>query len=246
MNEIVGIVSLIAAVAVGGSIVFLLKQRNEQNIIKPLLAFSGGFLLSIAFIHFVPEIYTHNTESIGIYILLGFIIQLSIEYFTGGIEHGHVHAHKSHSSKLPWGLLIGLSVHSILEGIPLYAQLSSGEVVHSNHNHAGASFLLAVILHKIPEAIALTTLFVKNGWKKRQIFAVLTAFALMSPLGIILGYFVPFVFENYVTDIILAVVIGMFLHISTTIIFETAEGHRFNLIKLTSILAGVLLAMLMH
>ena len=37
----------------------------------------------------------------------------------------------------------------------------------------------------------------------------------------------------------LALVVGMFLHISTTIIFETNENHRFNLAKLTAILLGV-------
>jgi hypothetical protein len=33
--------------------------------------------------------------------------------------------------------------------------------------------------------------------------------------------------------------VGMFLHISTTIIFETSENHKFNLAKLTAILLGV-------
>ena len=40
-------------------------------------------------------------------------------------------------------------------------------------------------------------------------------------------------------NILLAIVVGMFLHISTTIIFETNENHRFNLAKLTAILLGV-------
>ena len=39
-----------------------------------------------------------------------------------------------------------------------------------------------------------------------------------------------------------AVVIGIFLHISTTILFEAGEGHKFNLSKLTAICIGVLIA----
>jgi formate/nitrite transporter FocA (FNT family) len=46
--------------------------------------------------------------------------------------------------------------------------------------------------------------------------------------------------ENLGIDehVILAVVVGIFLHISTTIIFETSENHKFNLLKLVSILVG--------
>ena len=51
---------------------------------------------------------------------------------------------------------------------------------------------------------------------------------------------------NFDFNIILAVVVGMFLHISTTIIFETNENHKFNVMKLTSILIGCSLAFLMH
>ena len=51
-------------------------------------------------------------------------------------------------------------------------------------------------------------------------------------------------FDNVMNvNMILAVVVGMFLHISTTIIFETTENHKFNLLKLVSILVGVTLAL---
>ena len=43
--------------------------------------------------------------------------------------------------------------------------------------------------------------------------------------------------------VVLAVVVGMFLHISTTIIFETSENHRINFLKLICILFGGVLAM---
>jgi hypothetical protein len=36
----------------------------------------------------------------------------------------------------------------------------------------------------------------------------------------------------------MAIAIGMFLHISTTIIFESSEGHKINFMKLLSIIIG--------
>jgi hypothetical protein len=39
-----------------------------------------------------------------------------------------------------------------------------------------------------------------------------------------------------------AIVIGMFLHISTIILFESSEGHHFNLNKILMIISAVILA----
>ena len=39
-----------------------------------------------------------------------------------------------------------------------------------------------------------------------------------------------------------ALVIGVFLHISTIILFESSEGHKFNLRKLLVIILGITIA----
>lgn len=75
------IFALLGSVFSGAFIVAILENANKQKLIKLLLAFSGGFLLSIAFIHFLPELYSHSKASIGLYILLGFLIQLLLEFF---------------------------------------------------------------------------------------------------------------------------------------------------------------------
>jgi hypothetical protein len=41
---------------------------------------------------------------------------------------------------------------------------------------------------------------------------------------------------------ITAVVIGILFHISSTIIFESSEGHKFNIAKISMIILGILLA----
>jgi hypothetical protein len=64
-------------------------------------------------------------------------------------------------------------------------------------------------------------------------------FALMSPLGMVLGNSIPF-FSIYNVEIT-SLIIGVFLHISTIILFESTENHKFNLQKFTAILLGILL-----
>jgi zinc transporter ZupT len=255
MNEFLGVLLLIISVLSGGLIVSILQNKNKQQVIKIFLALSGGFLISIAFIHFIPEIYFHHGDKMGYYILIGFFIQIVLEYFSGGIEHGHIHL-KGASGAIPWGLFISLSFHAIIEGIPLETQFHNDSLLlieeatshhvghdHHIHTHGKSGLLLGIILHKLPVAIALMTLMLASGFKKTKAWLILAIFSLMSPIGVALGHLGA---ANYLIDleILFAVVVGMFLHISTTIIFETSENHRFNTIKLLSLLAGVGLALL--
>ena len=242
MESIIVFTSLILSVVLGGFFVTYLQQTNKAQIIKLLLAFSGGFLLSIAFTHFIPDLYHEESASIGIYILIGFLIQLLMEFFSGGIEHGHVHVHKG--QKMPWGMFLSLSVHSILEGIPLGNQLMGFEIL-SSHGHDN-SLLLGILFHQLPVAIALMTLLVNTNLTLMKSWIVLMLFGIMTPLGVAIGMLtLPGEFGlDY--HVILAIVVGMFLHISTTIIFETSENHKFNLLKLLAIFVGCGLAFVMH
>ena len=66
------------------------------------------------------------------------------------------------------------------------------------------------------------------------------AFAVMTPLGTFFSEKVAFVNEYY--NEITAIVIGILFHISSTIIFESSEGHKFNIAKVSMILFGMFLA----
>lgn len=237
MNQLIlNGIFLILSVIAGGLLVIFLERKNQQQLIKLSLAFSGGFLLAIAFIHFLPELYHDHTTKIGFWILLGFLVQLFLEYFSGGIEHGHIHVHAH--SKIPYTLLFSLSVHSFIEGIPL---AGFGDA-HEGHHHE--SLLLGIVLHQFPVAIALMTLLRKTNLGMRICWILLAVFGLMTPMGMFLGWILETNGEFEFMDVLLAIVVGMFLHISTTIIFETSENHKFNLVKLMAILMGVSLTFL--
>lgn len=207
----------------------------RKSIIKLMLAFSGGFLLSIAFTHFIPELYASGGEMVGLFILAGFLVQLVLEFFSGGIEHGHIHVHKDQA--VPIALLISLSIHSFIEGIPL----GSEELMHHGHghDHDGQSFLMGIVFHQFPVAIALMTLLIQSGLSKTKSWMYLLLFGIMTPAGLLFGHFNIIPSETMNFSLIMAVVVGMLLHISTTIIFETSENHKFNLVKLTAIFIGV-------
>ncbi|NOY48511.1 MAG: ZIP family metal transporter, partial [Chlorobi bacterium] len=172
----------------------------------------------------LPEVYNDNSKTVGLFIMIGVLLQIVLEFFSKGAEHGHVHIHKN-ASAFPWLLFISLSIHSVLEGVPIEA------------HH---SLIYGVIIHKLPVAIILSTFFLASDLSRSKILFFLTLFALMTPLGMLLSQEVD-VFKLYYTEIS-ALVIGIFLHISTIILFESSEGHKFNLSKLLVILVAIAIA----
>lgn len=224
---------LMAGVIASGSLVFF--ARISPKTLKLVLSFSGAYLFAITILHLIPEIYESSSVSIGVYVLAGFLFQIFLEFFSEGIEHGHIHLHDhghAHAA-FPATMMIALSVHSFLEGMPLAG----------DWDHTKQSLLIGITLHNIPIAIALMSMLMQSHISNTKAFGWLIVFALMTPMGmltnILLGQAVAI--EGF-SEKIMGVVIGIFLHISTTILFESGDEHRFNLVKFGTIVAGMGLA----
>jgi len=219
-------------------------KPSDPNKLKLLIAFSGAYLLSITALHLLPEVFIGDDRGayFGSFVLVGFFMQVMLEYLSGGIEHGHAHTHRS--AGLPVGLMIGLCLHAFLEGMPL----GGGDAGHSHHGHShhGDShshglepLLLGIVLHKYPVAMVFLAMLLNSGMAKAKAFGLLAVFAAMAPLGTLLSG-VEMVGQYNRES--LAIVIGIFLHVSTTILFESSEGHRFNAYKMMAIAAGLALS----
>ncbi|MEO6903860.1 MAG: ZIP family metal transporter [Bacteroidia bacterium] len=228
---------LFLSVIISGSSVLYVHISTKR--LKLLLSFSGAFLFAISVLHLIPEIYLSGTPNIGIFILIGFFIQILLEFFSEGIEHGHIHIHSHNHAKssFPYAMMVGLSIHSFLEGMPL-ANINT---------EAHLSLFNGIIMHNIPIAIALMTMLLQSNITKTKAIGWLVIFGLITPLGAFTSYAIG---ENMIGnfsiyfDRIMAVVVGIFLHISTTILFESSENHRFNLLKFIIIILGASLAIL--
>ncbi|WP_396185004.1 ZIP family metal transporter [Flavobacterium sp.] len=211
------------SVLLGYGIALFLKPKSKVNL-KLLLAFSGSFLLSLTVIHLLPDVYESQNKNIGLFIMAGILFQIILEFFSKGAEHGHVHGHET-LTHIPWLLFISLCIHAFLEGFPV------------GHHH---NLAIGIAIHHLPIAIILTLFFVNGKLNKKAIFAFMLTFAIMTPMGTLLSDYLP-VLNDYYAEIT-AVVIGILFHISSTIIFESSEGHKFNIAKVSMILFGIVLA----
>lgn len=214
---------LILSVLVGSFLGYFFK--NNQKINQAILVLSAGFLLAICLFEIFPSIFHEHSHTTGFYVLIGVIIQIILESLTKGVEHGHMHFKQLKSIPIP--LILGLFVHAFLEGIP------------TNHAHEHHKVMLwAISIHNLPIAMMLSSQLFNSQLSNKQSWFIIILFSLMSPIGNLFGTIIP---VEYFT-ISSAIVAGIFLHISSLIIFESNENHKLNFQKLLYVIIGVTLA----
>ncbi len=230
---------LFGITVLGGSLPLWLRPLSVKSM-QLLLAFSGAFLLGMTLLHLMPESFEELGGKAGIYILGGFFLQLLIQKFTHGAEHGHSHighaaaGHEGHDHEVPaFSILAGLAVHAAIEGVPLGFQ----------YREAGTepALYMAVAAHKLPEAMIVTTM-ASLIWGRAKGWLTIVLFALITPLA---GGLATLLGRHYsaisqLVMVIIPVVAGVFLHIATTIFYESGtRNHHLTWRKGAAIALGV-------
>ncbi|OON71073.1 ZIP family metal transporter [Hymenobacter sp. CRA2] len=213
--------------------------------LRPLLAFSGAYLVTLTLTHLLPEALalTGEAHRVGYFVLAGFFGQLVLELFSQGVEHGHQHVHAEHPhAGVPFLLLGSLTVHAFLEGSIL---------VHNPHGEVPGGFyavLTGVALHHIPAAFALMAVLVTRLGSFGKALPWLVLFAAAAPLGVLASDYAGIspTEQGGWYPALLGLVSGNFLHVSTTILFEVSPEHHINKRKLLATVLGAGLALLVN
>lgn len=253
------LIVLFLAPLLAGLLIYLVPKGRNANY-RLLLVFAGSYLFAITVSHILPELYLQHEEVgyPGIFVLAGFFLQQVLEYFTSGVEHGHLHGHHGHHdhdhhdhhhdhahhshTMSAFVLLVALCIHAFLEGAML-AQPTVGSGVYNVN-----AVLLGIVLHRAPAAFALMTVLVFQLGSSRKALPYLVGFSLAAPLGLLLSNYLSSseVLTRNGLMYLYALVCGSFLQISTTIVFESSPGHRFNAIKLLVGGAGAVTAVVLE
>lgn len=222
----------------GGS--FPLWKRSWKDAwMKYLLGFSGAFLLGITLLHLVPENIEHYGRKAGVLILAGFFLQQVIQKYTHGVEHGHIHTHHDGAPIAVMPVFIGLSVHAFSEGLPLGILYKDPATL--------SSLYMAVALHKLPEAMLVGSLALYATHSKSRALLLVLLFAAITPLASLLSCYAGEHSQAIaaIIEFCIPVVAGSFIHIATTIFFESGtRAHEMNWKKWLAILLGLGMALL--
>ena len=221
-----------------------------------ILAFGGAFLIGIIFNHLIPETYAMG-DHVGWIVVLGFLLQ-------GVLNTGH----KALSTAtcippiprvlpcMPWAMFFELCLHALIESMPLHGE-DHGHA-HHDHDHHGhvhlhgiegvdMALLMGLILHKLPVALVLMGMLDALGIKRSSRWLAMVVFGLMPLAGMLLYDVLIHAGTSWSENVPVwsgGLLIGILLHISTTILFEASDDHHFNRNKLLVTIAGLVLAVL--
>lgn len=232
LSTLMDYVILLSSIVLGALCVFWFKLDQPRHV-KLLNAFTGAFLLSLTLLHLLPELYEGKSALApwltGTLILVGFYTQIGLDAISKGVEHGHAHHMEG---RFPIGILAGLCLHALIEAMAL------GNPTNYHDIQSRRLLLWSIVLHNFPVTIALLGMLLHSGLRRPVALGWLALFASMAPIGMTLSAHSNL--ANYSREL-MAVVIGIFMHISTTILFETEEGHRLHIHKLAAIVLGTAL-----
>ena len=233
------IISLVFLAGFGGGLLSFVMSHEKQNLVNYLLIATGAYLFSVLLRHIIPHAIIHYGENILVWVLAGFFLQHIIQQFSQGVEHGHAHIHEHLPLHKLFYIILGLGIHAFFEAAPLVDSYPTKNIF--------SGLLIGLILHKIPECFALACLVSHCVKTPMQRFLWVFFFATITPISISLFayYQQSNLFSENIFGIVIGLICGTLLHISTTIIFETTNNkHQIKWYKILCLIIGFVVSLL--
>ena len=233
---------LLASLA-GGWVLLVIRPTHTR--LQLATSFVAGLMLGIALLHFLPDAaeQLHSVDRTASWVTGGFLAH----------EHGHDHEHHAHTladksaQQLSWvGTALGLTLHSLFDGLALAASVVAGAQGHAKL--AGIGVAMVVILHKPFDALAISTLMTASGSSRFSRHLLNTLFSLVSPIGAILFYLGASHFADSNGALLgcaLAFCTGTFLCIASADLLPELQFHSHDRFKLSvALLLGLSVAVI--
>jgi zinc and cadmium transporter len=252
----------------GGVLPMMVRLTHTR--LQTAISFVSGLMLGMALLHLIPHavFQIRDVDRVMMWALAGFLVMFFLQRFfhfhhhdmpeddpedccRGHSEpHNHDHSHTladKSARQLSWaGTALGLSLHSLLDGLALAAA-----VLAEARNHAGLAGLgtaLVVILHKPFDSMAVATLMTAGGSSAFSRHSINSLFALATPVGAALFC----LGMNQLTDShpallgsALAFCAGNFLCIACSDLLPELQFHSHDRFKLSvALLAGLAVSLL--
>jgi zinc and cadmium transporter len=215
--------------------IYMIRRYKEwgKKSIAYFMCFASGVLISVSFLHIIPESFEMNTNA-PIFLLAGYLfLHVTDRFFSGYV----CHRYGSIKSSLGPVAALGIGFHSFLDGI-VYSVTFSVSIL------TGVLAALGLVLHEFPEGVVTFLLLLASGLdkKKSTIYAIIVA-AITTPLGTLISY--PFIgsLEESTLGVLLAFSAGALIYVGATHLLPEAEkeGKKYSLLTLA---IGIIVAVL--
>ncbi len=226
------------------------------------LSFVGGLMLGIAVLMMLPHaiVQSNSVDGSMMALLAGLLFMfLLIRLFhfhqhsgASDPEDAHTdcdhdqshHHHHEHGGvhELSWtGVAIGMSLHTIVDGIAMGTAVVADQ--HHQQSFWGIGVFLAIVLHQPLDALSITSLMKAGGWPTGARTMINLGFSLLCPLAAtvaVLGLQTVSQEQNQWIGLMLAFSAGVFLCISLGDLLPEVQFHRHDRLPLSiALLVGI-------
>lgn len=255
-------------VLVVGGLPFLRQFSRQPVILHRMTCIAAGFLISAALLVALPEgfeLFLHSGSELaflkflddlglpsallaGLAVLSGFLFLLMLEGFGYGHDlheehHDHAadhgHDHLNHPAGSAKSVVIGLSLHSIMDGIALGAAYSLGEIALS------LQFALVILMHKFPAAFSLSAYSLHERNNRNRSLIDLLLFAITTPVAMLVAASFFDSIEESVVGLMLLFSAGSFIYVATVDVLPDIHIQEKSRETLWLVLIGISLMILM-
>lgn len=170
---------LVAAGAnLAGAGLLLGRKKWSSVALDVMLAFAAGFMISVAVIDLLPEALARGGHSAAVVALGGYLAVHMTQHVIGTHFHfGEETHHVSHAVSV--AALAGLLMHTFVDGVAVASGFDISGAV-------GALVFTAVVLHKVPEGLAISSLFLAAGQGRRRALLAAAALGAATMAGLLL------------------------------------------------------------
>jgi zinc and cadmium transporter len=250
---------IVAVSLFGGSVPLIGRVTHSR--LQLYLSVSAGVMLGASFFHVMPDAVKMAGETLfGWSISLGVIGLFCIERFIAPHSHEtssklqqdhdhepgceHDHEHHAAPSVSGWTAVLGLTVHTFMNGLALGAAVNEDWGTAAKVALPGLAIFLAIVLHKPADALAISTVLSRKGVSRGKITLVQLGFASMIPIGagafLLTSGSLAKDIETKLTGAVLAVSAGTFLFIALSDLLPEVQFHRHDRVLLFgALVAGV-------
>jgi zinc and cadmium transporter len=207
---------LLAAAAlanVAGAAAVLSRRSWGARSLELILAFSAGFLVAVSLVDLMPEAITTGGSRAAWVVLGGFLaVHLTQHVF---VRHFHYGA-ETHQVEKSVGVsaLVGLMLHTFIDGVAIATSFAV-------NNHLGMLVFAAIVLHKLPEGFAISSLFLAAGGTRKAALGAAAALGLATLAGgVATGMFESLAVHG------LALSAGVTLYVGASNLIPEFQGKR--------------------
>jgi zinc and cadmium transporter len=148
-----------------------------MQLLDALIAVAAGFMISVALTQLVPEAINRGGRSAPVVMLLGYLaVHLTQHTLTSHFHFGE-ETHRV-TTAISVSALAGLLMHTFVDGVAIAAGFTVG-------TELGILVFIAVVLHKLPEGLAIASLFLAAGQSPQRAVAAAGALGLTTLLGVL-------------------------------------------------------------